>query len=141
MAKPVKEIEVQKFGGVDKLGEVELHGFNHDVSSIEEQSQTSLEQDMGVGQIAVIRCFEFKANVDAFKEHPPTKQDLFNYHSKGIEIALWRDGLKVLPEVEPRLVLDEQKGMYRIFIGAVPAKGESVLQKPITLSELVHGQN
>lgn len=135
-----KPVEVQKFGGTEKVGDVELNGFNHDVSSIEEQSKTSLEQDMGTGQVAVIRCFEFKANMDAFKEHPIGKQELFNHHLKGIEIALWRDGLQIMSNVEPRIVFDEDKSIYRIFVGSLPMRGQTVQQTPQTLTQLVHGQ-
>lgn len=139
MAK-LKEIEVQQFGGTEQIGEVQLHGFNHDVSSIEEQSKTSLEQDLGTGQVAVIRCFEFKANIEAFKEHPIGKQQLFNHHLKGIEIALWRDGLQIMPNVEPRVVFDDDKGVYRIFVGSLPMRGQTVQQTPQTLTQLVHGR-
>lgn len=135
-----KELELQKFGGTDELGAVKVHGFNHDVSSIEEQSKTSLEQDIGVGQVAVIRCFEFKANMEAFKEHPIGKQELFNHHLKGIEIALWRDGLKIMPEVEPRVVFEDEQGLYKIFVGSIPMKGQLVLDKPLTLTEIAHGR-
>lgn len=139
MAK-LKKLELKKFGGTEKIGETQLNGFNHDVSTIEEQSQTSLEQDLGTGQVAVIRCFEFKANMDAFKEHPIGKQELFNYHFKGIEIALWKDGLQIMPDVEPRVVFDDDKGQYRIFVGSLPMKGQIVQQTPKTLTQLVHGR-
>ena len=121
------------------MGDMTVNGHKHTVSSIEEQSQTSLEQDTGVGQVAVIRRFTFKANPDVFAEHPPTKQDLFNHHLKGIEIALWRDGLKMMPEVKPRLVFDDDKGTYSIVVGSTPSRGQTLQDIPKTLSELVHG--
>ncbi len=140
MARKLKELEMQKFGGTEQLGAVSMHGFNHDVASIEEQSTTSLQQDIGVGQVAVIRCFTFKANPEAFAANPPSKQDLFNYHSKGIEMALWKDGLTVIPEVTPRIVFDDDKGTYRIFVGSTPSKGQLLQDTPLTLSELANGR-
>lgn len=136
----IKPIEVQKFGGTDQLGVVKVNGYKHDVASIEEQSTTSLQSDIGVGQVAVIRCFTFKANPEAFNANPPSKQELFNYHSKGIEMALWRDGLTVMPSVEPRLVFDDDKGTYSFFIGALPAKGHILQDTPLTLHELANGR-
>lgn len=139
MAGKLKEIELQKFGGTEQLGKVKMHDFTHEVASVEEQSETKLEQDQGVGQVVFIRNFTFKANPEAFKEHPPTKQELFNYHAKGIEISLWRDGLQVMPEVEPRVVIEEDKAIYRIFVGAIPARGQILQDTPQTLSQLIHG--
>ncbi len=141
MAKKKKPIEVQKFGGVDSLGTTQMDGYGHDVQSIETQSKTHLEDDLGTGNPAIIRCFEFGINPQAFKEHPPTKQDLFNYHHKGIEVALWRDGMKVIPEVNPRVVVNEQKMTYQIFVGAKPMKGHILQehQQTKTLAQIAHG--
>lgn len=138
MAK-LKPIEVQKFGGTDKLGDVQFEGNKHDIESVETQSKTRLEDDKGYGNAAIIRCFEFAANKEAFEANPPSKQDLFNAHHKGIEIALWKDGLKVMPQVEPRLVLDTKTMRYQIFVGAVPMKGHTLQETPRTLTELAHG--
>lgn len=134
-----KTVEVQKFGGEEKLGETQLHGYNHDVNSIETQSKTTLEQDTGEGGAVIIRCFTFGINPEAFKQYAPTKQELFNSHYKGIEIALWKDGLKVMPDVHPRIVIDQQKGQYQIFVGAQPARGHLLMERPQTLSEIVNG--
>lgn len=138
MARRVKPIEVQKFGGVDELGHTKMHGYDHDVKDLEVQSKTKLEDDIGYGKEAIIRCFEFGINPLAFKEHPPTKQELFNAHYKGIEVALWKDGLKVIPEVNPRIVIDEQNMRYKIFVGAHPMKGHLVLANPQTLKQIAH---
>lgn len=135
-----KSIEVQKFGGTEGLGTTHVNDYAHDVQSIEAQSKTHLEDDVGHGEAAIIRMFEFGINPEAFKLHPPTKQDLFNYHHKGIEVALWRDGMKVIPEVNPRVVINEEKMTYRIFVGAKPMKGHFLReqQQPKTLSQLAH---
>ena len=75
-------------------------------------------------------------NPEAFALHRPTKQELFNHHSKGIETILWKDGLKVMPDVPPRLVVEGSK--YRIFVGAQPMKGMALEEKPKTLKQLIH---
>lgn len=138
MARMKKAIDVKKFGGTEELGTTHVNDYSHDVQSIETQSKTHLEDDVGHGNPAIIRCFEFGINPEAFKQHPPTKQDLFNYHHKGIEVALWRDGMKVMPDVNPRVVIDESKMTYSIFIGARPMKGHFLRehQQPKTLAQL-----
>ena len=135
----VKSTEVQKFGGTDSLGHVKMDGHDHDVQSLEAQSKTKLEDDTGHGNAAIIRCFDFAMNPQAFLEAKPTKQMLFNAHYKGIEVALWRDGMKVIPEVNPRIVVDEKAMKYKIFVGATPMKGHILTERPRTLSEIAHG--
>ena len=109
-----------------------------DISKIETESETHLEDDVGYGDAAIIRMFEFAANPVAFKQHTPTKQELFNYHYKQIELALWADGMKVLPEVNPKVTISKNKKKYRIFIGAVPMKGHILQERPQTLSQIAH---
>jgi hypothetical protein len=156
MARLKKTPEVQKFGGTEQLesireeglvngtsgmsGEKSVHNnVNWDTQSIESESQTKIEDDAGHGNPAIIRMFEFGMNLEAFREVQPTKQELFNAHYKFIETALWKDGLKVLPEVQPRIVVDEKKFTYKIFVGAKPMKGHILRERPQTLREIVHG--
>lgn len=135
-----KTREVAKFGGVDELGKVKVHGSDHDVRSIEAQSNIKLEEDTGYGEAVIVRNFRFAINPEAFKQHPPSKQDLFNYHLKFIETALWRDGLKVFSDVEPRITMDSKKMQYTIIVAARPMKGQMLLENPNTLTQLVHGR-
>lgn len=133
-----KSVDVQKFGGVQELGSVKTE-HNYDLSSLEVKSETHLEDDHGGGGAAIVRMFEFGMNPQAFQEARPTKQDLFNAHYKGIEVALWKDGMKVIPEVNPKIVLDEKKGKYMIFVGAQPMRGHILREQPKTLAEQIHG--
>lgn len=137
MARIKKPVEVQKFGGTEHLGETQMHGYSHEIESIEAQSKTTLDADKGIGEAAVIRCFEFKANPEVFEQKVPSKQELFNYHHKGIEIALWRDGLVAMPEVNPRIVITNNK--YQIFVGARPMRGQILQDKTQTLTEIANG--
>lgn len=154
--KAKKTLEVQKFGGVENRGTVrdenitafrsEMSGqtYTHqntqyDLQDIEVQSDTKLEDDTGQGGAAIVRMFAFGMNPIAFAQYRPTNQELFNSHYKGIEAALWKDGMKVLPDVNPRVVIDEKKQQYMIFVGAAPQKGHLLKEKPQTLTEIAHG--
>ena len=147
MARP-KSKTVSKFGGTEYLGSVTeenakdapVDNVNYDLQSLEVQSKTHLEDDQGGGGAAIIRMFEFGMNPLAFHQYKPTKQELFNSHYKGIELALWRDGMKVIPEVNPRITVDDKNGRYRIFVGAQPMKGHLLKEQPKTLTELVNSK-
>lgn len=102
-------------------------------SQIEAQSDTKLEDDTGYGKAIVIRMFEFAINPNGWP-NKPTKQELFNAHLHGIEVMLWRDGLKVMTDVEPRLSIGKKK--YRIWVAAEPARGHLLNETPKTLSQL-----
>lgn len=149
MAKKRKVKDVAKFGGVDELGTVksDLHSplkeQNYDASSVEAKSeQTHLEDDKGEGEATVIRCFTFNINLahpELWLERQPSKQELFNFHVRGIEAALWKDGLKVFDEVAPRLTFDTKKMQYSIFVAARPRNGYLLHERPQTLSQIAHG--
>lgn len=146
-AKRTKSVDVQKFGGVEDIGKfTESNAINapvkdvhYDLQDLEVKSTTSLEEDEGGGGAAIIRMFEFGINPLAFKEYQPTKQELFNSHYKGIEMALWKDGMKVIPEVNPRIVVNQAAGKYQIFVGAQPMRGHILQEQPKTLTEQIHG--
>src|SRR3990167_9740756 len=114
--------EVSSFGGVEEKGIIKDQ-YDWSAQTVETQSETHLEDDTGHGEAAIIRMFEFAMNPEVIKKVKPTRQDIFNSHYKGIEIALWKDGMKVLPEVNPRIVIDEKAMKYRIFVGARPMRG------------------
>lgn len=134
-----KGLDVAKFGGTENLGKAVLNKHEHEVSNIETQSKTRLEDDMGEGGAAIIRRFTFGMNIESFKERGPTKQDIFNHHVKGIEVMLWRDGMKLMTEVEPRIMFDTKMARYDIFVGARPAKGYILKEVPRTLVQVAHG--
>lgn len=111
---------------------------------VEVESTTKLQDDHGIGNPLIIRAFEFRANPQAFKLYTPTAQQLFNYHYKGIEAMLWSDGLIPVEGIEPRLIFSKgskdskSKKGYRIFITCMPLRGQTVLEKPLTLSEIAN---
>lgn len=117
----------------------QFEGDTWEVNQMQAQSETKIEDDIGTGAAAIIRMFEFGINYDAFSQHQPTKQELFDSHKKGIEIMLWKDGMAVMDDVPPKVTMGKKS--YRIFVGAKPLKGHILTQKPQTLSEIVHGKS
>lgn len=99
------------------------------------QSETKLESDTGTGKPIVIRFFDFGANPLVFKQHQPTAQELFDSHRKGIESLLWRDGLKPIEGIEPRLMFSKDKSSYRFVITCVTS--QALVDTPKTLSQLL----
>lgn len=119
-------------------------GDNYEVKQGEVHSDIKLEADEGDGKTIVVRSFDFKVNPQAFKERTPSKQELFNAHAKQIEVILWKDGMKVMPDVKPQLMLSKNRKFYRIVVGAEPEKGHLInsltLDKQQTLSQAAHGR-
>lgn len=117
---------------------------DYDIKQGEVHSDIHLEEDTGHGKAIVIRSFDFKANPNAFKERTPSKQELFNAHAKQIEVILWKDGLEVMPDVTPQLMLSKRREGYRIVVGAEPRKGQLISSldqdKFQTLSQAAHGR-
>ncbi len=127
-----------------KVLDTNSKGADYDVKQGEVHSDIHLEEDTGHGKSIIIRSFVFKANPQAFKERTPSKQELFNAHAKQIEIVLWKDGLKVMPDVTPQLILAKNRHYYRIIVGAEPAKGQLISgldqNKHQTLAQAAHGR-
>lgn len=134
------ETKVKVINTLDSSGS----GHDYEVKQGEVHSDIKLEADEGHGKTIVIRSFDFKANPTAFKERTPSKQELFNAHAKQIEVQLWKDGLKVMPDVTPQLILDKKRRGYRIVVGAEPERGHLIRSldndKYQTLSQAAHGR-
>ena len=131
--------DISKAGAVG-IGTANTEGnVDYEVNNLEVQSKTKLEEDVGDGRPVILRKFEFGMNPTAWQQYRPTKQELFNYHLKGIEIALWKDGLKPMPDVNPRIVVDSQNMKYQIFVAAEVARGHLLNANPLTLKQLTSG--
>lgn len=111
-----------------------------DVQQGEVHSNTTFEDDQGHGKKIIVRSFDFKANPEAFRHHTPSKQELFNAHANQIETILWKDGLQVMGDVAPRLMLSKKRDGYRIVVGAEPAKGFLLHDRPQTLTQIANAQ-
>ena len=103
----------------------------------EVKSDTHLEDDKGTGANVVIRSFVFSVNPESFKQHKPSKQELFNYHTKQIQVLLWEDDLVALPHIAPGLKFNKKNNKYIITVGAQARKGRIFHDKAKTLSEVV----
>lgn len=101
------------------------------------ESDTKLEEDKGTGQEIILRFFDFAANPEVFKNYKPTAQELFDSHRKGIESLLWSDGLSACEAIEPRLLFSKDKSNYRFVISCIKGIGNTMVDKPKTLSELL----
>lgn len=134
MAKKFKAIEKN---AVD-LPSKKVEDLQWEGEEVQAESKTKIESDKGTGQAVILRFFEFGANFEAFKQHKPTAQELFNSHIKGIESLLWTDGLKIYHEVEPRLMFSKDKTKYRFIIPCIPSNGNVLVDETRTLSQLLH---
>lgn len=112
-----------------------------DVSDGEVHSDTRLEDDEGVGNAAVIRAFDFKANPESFARYVPSGQELFNAHAQQIRVFLWKDGLEAMENMRPKVKIAKNKTGYRIVVVAQQAKGHTLSSRftPRTLTEIAHG--
>lgn len=90
--------------------------------------------DKGEGKRVVIRLFEFKMNPEMLKRLP-SKQELFNAHTRQISTILWSDGLQPLEEIAPRVIIDVKKGGYKIFVPCEGRLGQVFIDKAENLSE------
>lgn len=94
--------------------------------------------DSGTGNKIILRCFEYRANPEAFKLHRPSKQELFSAHARSIEMFLWKDGLLPLPHIKPKIIISKNRQKYRIFVGAQAKNNEVIADRPKTLQEITN---
>ena len=121
---------------IDKQEEGDYTG-----QTIEVRSKTKLEEDLGTGEAILLRTYEFGVNPEMFKNGDPSGQDIFNSHMKGILGMLWGDGLQPVMEMEPKIIFSKDRSKYLIMVGARPSIGQSILETPRTLSEIVKNDN
>jgi len=128
-----KNAEIKSPFKRDYIGNIEWEG-----EQLQATADTKIEDDKGIGQAMVIRFFEFGVNLQAFKDHKPTAQELFDAHRKGLEAILWKDGLKPYEGIEPRIMFSKNKKFYRIILMCIPRGMATLLDKPKTLSQLLN---
>ena len=120
---------------IDKDGAAE--NFAWEAAGATVNSTTHLEDDKGTGSQVVIRSFTFSVNPQVFKQHKPSKQELFNAHAKQIEVLLWQDDLVAMPDIAPGLKFNKKKTQYTITIGSQARRGRIFHDKAKTLSEVI----
>ena len=94
--------------------------------------------DSATGKPFIIRVFDYKWNPitkpQDIERAKINKQEFFNAHAKYIRDFLWKDGLKVREDHDPRLVF--KKDGYKIAILCQPRLGVNVFEKPTTLQRI-----
>ena len=97
--------------------------------------------DSGKGKSLVIRVLDFKfesnvkqAEIQCAKNN---KQEFFNTHAKYIRDFLWKDGLKIREDHDPKLLF--RKNGYRIAVLCEARLGVNVFEKPTTLQNIFKG--
>lgn len=93
--------------------------------------------DEARGAPIILRVFEFAANPEAFKYQIPTKEQLVSDHKKGIELFLWKDGLRPIESMRPKVIISKKKDRYSIYVTCQARPGVSVVDKPKTLQEII----
>ena len=101
-------------------------------------SDTKLEQDTGTGKPIILRVFTFAANPERFKDHVPTRQELFDDHRDPIRQFLWKDDLVAVETLAPRIIVSQDKKSYQIFVACQPRAGRVLLERPQTLSKIAN---
>ncbi len=89
------------------------------------------------GRPIILRVFEFQANPVTLKKMRPNKQELFNSHAMQIKTMLWGDGLQVVKEVPPKIIISKKKDRYQIFVTCELKTGVSLLEQTQTLQDLL----
>lgn len=87
-------------------------------------------QDPGEGKAVFLRIYEFKRNPAV---QLPSQQEIFNAHWNQIRDFLWKDGLRAIEGISPRIVITGDT--YRIFTAAEAKAGVTILETPKTLQK------
>ena len=99
--------------------------------------------DSGTGKSLLIRVFDFKydprTKLEDRQRAKMNKQEFFNMHAKYIMNFLWKDGLRIREDHDPKLIF--VKGGYRIAILCEARLGVLVDKKPTTLQKVLSKYN
>ena len=92
--------------------------------------------DSATGKKVVIRVFNFKWHKGKRPHDAENyKQQIFNSHASFLKSFLWKDGLRILENEDPKLVFI--KGGYKIAIACEARFGLNIFEKGKTLQELL----
>lgn len=95
--------------------------------------------DSATGKPVIIRMFDFSWAKGITKEQKEIsksdKQGFFNSHAKYIRDFLWKDGLSIREDHDPKMLFNK-KG-YRIAVMCEARFGVSVFDKPTTLQNIM----
>ena len=95
--------------------------------------------DSATGKKVIIRTFDYnwdkKMKPEEIEMIKLDKQGFFNSHARYIKDFLWKDGLSVLENQDPRLIFNK-KG-YRIAVACEAKFGASIFEKGMTLQDIM----
>ena len=95
--------------------------------------------DSATGKKVIIRTFDFEwkkgMKTQDRMNAQYNKQAFFNSHAKYIKDFLWKDGLSILENQDPKMIFNK-KG-YRIAIACEARFGVSIFDKPTTLQDIM----
>ena len=95
--------------------------------------------DSGTGKKVIIRKFDFEwkkgVKLEDKMNAQYNKQAFFNSHAKYIRDFLWKDGLSILENQDPKMIFND-KG-YIIAIATEARFGASIFDKPTTLQDIM----
>lgn len=132
-------VDLDKVAGATTEVKEKSSGERWHASDIQsELSKTKLQDDKGEGDALVLKFFDYQANPETFERHQPTAQQLLGAHLKEMEMVLWEQGLKIDPNIEPRLIFSKDNKGYRFVLGCRLARGRILRESPLTLSELAN---
>ena len=94
--------------------------------------------DSATGKKVIIRKFDFEWNKNTKPEDKMNaqynKQEFFNSHAKYIRDFLWKDGLSILENEDPKMNFNK-KG-YIIAVACEARWGVSIFEKGMTLQDI-----
>lgn len=98
--------------------------------------------DSATGKKLIVRLFDFnwkkEMKPEAIEQAKNDKQGFFNSHAKYIKDFLWKDGLSVREDHDPKMIFNK-KG-YRIAILCEARFGISIFEKPTTLQNIFNNK-
>lgn len=138
MIKPSKSGEVKlKEEKIDLGDNFETIGAEHKWEGQEIQVTSDPLIETGKrGQTILLRSFYFKANPEAMKRDKPTKQQIFNSHSKQLGLMLYSDGLVPFEEIDPKIIISKKRDEYKIFVACEARTGVTFAETPQLLQDI-----
>ena len=132
------EAKRKKFSVDDK-------GIKWEGQEMETPASTPLESDIGRGQEMTIRRFQIALPPRKSLPKgmtPPTDEEMLKHYKGQVLAMLWKDGWEQFGDF--KTLRDKKEKFFYIFVPAKPLVGtrtQVLVERPMTLSEVLHGKN
>lgn len=90
--------------------------------------------DSATGAKLIVRLFDFEWSKDTKEEDKSNRQEIFNAHAQYIKSFLWKDGLTIREDHDPKLIFTK-KG-YRIAILCEARLGVNIFEEGMSLQDI-----